>query len=246
MYKFRFITSALLAHYNNISRSSANKTLNLLLSQKYIDRLYNDSYLLLGKSAQYYLAPKSLRLLSNGDEFNDGVVHAMYKNKSLSDGFIDRNVDILNVYLNFRDSYPHTFHMFTKSEIWGDGYFPDPKPSLYLRRIEASTDMPNEYLFDIFADPQLYVMKKQFDAYLEHYESGDWEAERKTDYPTILIACPDSHREVRLQAHIAKRLDDMGIDGLKVFTTTTEALFDPSRDKTIWRDVTSPSVVSRI
>lgn len=238
MFKFRFITSSLLARYKGISRISSNKTLKILLDQEYIGTRYDKSYKIQGKGASYFLAKKALTYLRDKHHMNQQVLHALYKNKTVGNAFVDHNIDIFAAYLALRDSYSGAFHIFTKTETADYGYFPEPRPDLYLNRIKPSDTSPNEYMLDIFTNSQLFIIKKRIAVYLEHFESGDWESEAETAYPAILIACPDSRMEERLQLHVAKVLDNPGIDDLNIYTTTVKALV--GSDTLIWSDVIEP------
>ncbi len=238
MFKFRFVTSSLLARYKGISRISINKTLKILLDQQYIGAHYDKSYKIQGKGASYYLAPKALHLLKHTHKLNEQVLHAMYKNKSVSRGFIDHNLDVFSAYLKIRASYPERFHIFTKYELADHDYFISPAPDLYLSGTDTAENQYHDYLLDIFTDTQLFIIKKRIAAYIEHYESGEWEAEADTPYPVILIVCPDSRMEERLQTHIAKILDNTGIDDLVFYTTTSKAL--ASSNEAIWSNAIEP------
>jgi len=242
MYKFRFVTSSLLARYKGISRIASNKALKILLEQKYIGMHYDRSYKIQGKGAYYYLAPKALTLLKDSHQANEQVLHAMYKNKTVGQDFIDHNLDVYKVYLVLRDSYPGTFHIFTKSELADFTYFPETRPDLYLNRITPVDDLQDQYIVEVFsATSQPFVMKNRFKALLEHNDSGEWEAEAETDYPTILLVCPKASHEESLQAEIAKALDNAGIDELFVYTTTLKALMASNgAQKTIWSDAQDP------
>jgi DNA-binding MarR family transcriptional regulator len=229
IYKFRFINSSLLASYKGISRISTFKTLKILLDQGYIGKQYNPGYRLQGIGKRYYLAPKALRLLRGDPQLDDKTLLNMYKNRSISDVFISHNIDVFKVYLSFRDKYPDTFQIFTKSEMGVFTSFPVPKPDLYLSRIKPSKKLPNEFLLDIFTDAPQFIIKKRAKAYIEHYDSGEWEAEARTPYPAVLIVCPDSKIETNLQAHINRILDNMGIDGLIIRTISIKTLLEPDK-----------------
>jgi len=59
-----------------------------------------------------------------------------------------------------------------------------------------------------------------------------------SNYPIVLIACPNSRTEAYLQAHISKLLDNMGINELNIYTTTQKAIVSPhNAEKAIWSNV---------
>lgn len=240
VYKFRFITAPLLAKYRKDSNPSVtNSALTKLRTKGYVGRNYNKSYKLQGRAAVYYLTPKSLNFLKNEHELDPKALHAMYKNPGLSLNYIDRHLEALKIFLAIRQTYPGIFHMFSRTELIKHGYFPDKKPDLYLHRIEPSSKLPNEYLLEIVSGESFFSVKKRFSDYLEHFESGDWEAETKNSYPTLLFVCHDGKTESRLQEHISKVFDNTGIDDLKIFTTSLKALLDTDH-KQVWSDVYDP------
>lgn len=232
LFKFRYASAELLAKQKNVSKRSLNNTLTVLMDQGYVSRRYEKSYKLLGKPASYFLATKGLKLLRDEYGLSQKVLHNMYKNKSLSQSFIDHNQNIATVCLNLRAIYQDTFSIFTKSEIADLDYMPEQLPDLYLNRKEPSQDKPNEYLLDIFTDTQFFIIKKRIDAYIEHFDSGDWP---NSQYPTVLIACPDARTEEKLHKHIQITLDNNYIDDedLRFMTTSTKASLDGT-SKEIW------------
>jgi hypothetical protein len=235
LFKFRYITPSLLLQYKEASSlSSLREALKILEDQQYIAKRYLKTYKLQGKGARYFLAIKAIKLMRDEHDMDKTVLHAMYKNKTVSEAFVDHHLDIFAAFMRISANYPKTFSVYTKYELGGLHYFPAPAPDLYLSRVNALERSSSNYLLDIFTDTQFFVIKKRFEQYLEHFESGDWEGDQKTEYPTILIACPDARTEQKLQTHIAKLLDSAGIDDLKVYTTTTKTLLAPNNSLTIW------------
>ena len=243
IYKFRFVNSTLIASYLGISSVGAYKKLEVLKANSYLDSSYDSSYKFQGKGAIYYLTVKSINLLKDDPDFNNQVLHAMRKNNIVSDPFIDHNITVMKACLALKHQYPNIFHIFTKSELGDYSFFPDPRPDLYLNRIKPSDTTTNEYIFEMFLNETLFVIKKSVLAYIEHFESGEWEAEAESIYPTILIACPNSRVEANLQAHVAKILDNMGIDELNIYTTTIKALIDPNNSIEIWTNINNPELL---
>jgi hypothetical protein len=242
LFKFRYITPSLLLQYKQASSlSSLREALKILEDQQYIAKRYLKSYKLQGKGARYYLATKAIKLMRDEHGMDETVLHAMYKNKTVGEAFVDHHLDIFAAFMRLSTSYPKMFSIYTKYELGGLDYFPMPAPDLYLSRTDPIKGIGNDFFLDIFTDTQFFVIKKRFDQYVEHYESGDWEAENKTDYPVILIACPDSRLEEKLQTRIEKVFDSSGIDDLHIYTTTTKALLASTyNNHTIWTKASNP------
>ncbi len=241
LYKFRFISGVLLGNYRgDYDQAAANKALNTLVRKGYVDKLYDSSYKLLGKAARYSLAAKSLTYLRDEHGVSEKALHVMYKNKTVSQAFIDHSLDIVSVYLAIRHRYPGIFHIFTRSELADFDYFPNPKPDMYLNRIKHSGSKTNEYIIDILDNPLFFVSKKRLQALVDHFDEGEWEAETENSYPTILLICKDQKLEQKLLDHANKVLDAMGIDEeeLTIFTTTLKVMQTSSPGNlAIWTSV---------
>ena len=243
-FKFRFVTAPLLVSVFKIkkSRQSVYQTLEILLAQDYVGKLYDSSYRIMGKQARYYLRPKAVRLLSDELKLDDGAQRAVYQNRSLSPAFVRRMLDTIKVYVSLRDNYPETFHIFARVEQGRFDYFPNPRPDLYLNRIKPIKNRTREYMLDVFTETPLFAIRKRIDAYMEHYDEGEWEAATDSDYPVILVVARDSRQEKQLQRYIARKLEYEGLDGeLTFYTASLRALLDTeNKELAIWRDVMEP------
>ena len=245
VHKFRFITAPLLTQYKNLkSRQAMYATLELLAKQEYLSKRIDKSIAFQNKGASYFLAPKAFKVLRETHSADEKSLHAMYNNKRVAESFVDHFIEIIRFYLVLRDSYPGTFHLFTYSELFKYGELPaDPRPDLYLNCIAAKGD-PKQYILYSFTDKRLFAIKKDFDALIEHFDSGDWEAESETDYPTVLLVCADSRAEESVRRYIAAKLDNTGIDDLEVLTTSSKGLLNSNRaNRAIWSDVLEPEVL---
>ncbi|HEX4774603.1 MAG TPA: replication-relaxation family protein [Candidatus Saccharimonadales bacterium] len=245
IYKFRFVTAPLLARYRNDSyRSVANSTLERLTAKGYLGRHYDKSYKFQFKGARYYLAPRAQKLLRDEYGLNQQVLHAIYRDKTANQKFIDERLEVFKIFLAIRDSYPGVFHIFSKSEIHSTDYFPESLPDLYLSRVKPSEDKPNDYLLEYTANKPLFVLKKRFLAYVEHFDSNDWEAQTENKYPGLLFVCDNSTIEAKLLEHIEKVLDSTGIDDLEIRTTTLKALNNPlTSSRGVWSAPTQPNIL---
>lgn len=250
IYKFRFINSTLLADYRGISRISSNKSLKVLLDKGYIGTRYEKSYKLQGKGPRYYLTTMGIRVLKAKTDLRLSrlTIANLYRNNLVTDVFIEHSLDVMTVVMALKAKYPETFNIYTRTELGNYEYFPKPKPDLYLNRIKLSTKLPNEYMLDIFTDVPPYVIRYRIKEYLQHYDSGDWEADAETDYPALLIVCPDEKSEKQLLKYLARKLDNEGIyiDDLNFYITSIDILTNPDRDKDIWKSVYEPKKVLSI
>lgn len=235
LYRFRFITANFLATYKHINRFNSRKSLQILLDQDYVASHYNSSYKLFGKGARYYLTTKGLKYLRENTELNQAVLHAMYKNKSVTEGFVDHCVTANDVYLQFRDTYPGTFKIFTRSDAAEFDYFPDPRPDIFLNRIEPVQDQASEYFIELYHDKLIGYARKRLDTLLEHYEDGEWGEDK---YPTLCFVLADTRNENTFIAYAQKVLDSTGMnDEMRICTTSIKALLVSPATTGIWTDV---------
>ncbi len=202
IYKFRFVTSSLMAQYKGISIAGCNYAFKVLEGHELIARHFDKTYKLQGKAARYYLTNKGIKYLRDTQELDEQVLHAMYKNKSVTTSFIDHHITVLGAYLHFRDKYPDTFEVFTRSESRSFEDFPEPSPDLYLRRVRESDTMPNEYFLELHHDNQSFVAKKRLASLVENYEE-EWPDDT---HPTLLFALADARTEQNFQEHASKVL----------------------------------------
>lgn len=215
LYKFRFITIPLLTTYKGLKNySTLTRNLRILEEQKLIGRTYSPSYKIDRRPAHYYLLPDGLAILKEDARFDPSVLHAYYKNRSLSDPTVNHYIDTLTVYNALRSVYGDAFEYFTKSEVSGFDDFPKNKPDLYLRG-------DKEYLLTLVHDMQPWLVRKRLGEYIDHSEEEGWTFE----YPALLFVFDTAGHEYQFLEDAWKMLERVGVDGeLLVATTTMKAL----------------------
>lgn len=236
IYKFRFITNNFLASYKNISHVASHKSLEVLKDQEYLGSHYSSSYKLHGKGARYYLAPKGLKLLRDNFQLNEHVLHSMYKNKTVTEGFVDHQVDVTSAYLHISNSYHKIFDIFARTELGSFDTFPESRPDLFLNRIKESDPKTNQYFIELWHDKPPISARKRLSELLEHYDDGEWEEDT---YPTLCFVLADARAEDGFVEYATKTLDATGMeDEITILTTSKKAISTPNR--TIWSSVVEP------
>ena len=211
IYKFRFVTSNLIAKYRDVRINTTNEALAVLLQKGLIARRYDKSYKLLGKGARYFLTPNASKLLKPEPNINERVLHARYKDKTVGESFVEQAIEIMTNCLDIRSSYPDTFTIFSKAETTGHDFLPESLPDLYLRRntkseeVEDETNRPSDYFIDIISDNLFFIIKKRINQYFDHYESGEWGSD---NYPTVLLICQNKNAVQKANKYIQTTLDD--------------------------------------
>jgi DNA-binding MarR family transcriptional regulator len=226
IYKFRFITIPLLTNYKNLKSNSLQRNLDILLKEKYVYKRFNLTYKIDRKPAIYWLTAKGVAVFKDDPRFNPSVLHSYYKNKSLSDEFIQHNLDTFTVYNAIKNTHKDKFEMFTKQEITHFTDFPEAKPDIYLRG-------PKEYFIVLAHDMQTFILKKRLKEYIVHSEEIGWGS---GNYPTLLFILKTHANETRFLYFAGNLLDGAGIDPdeLPIAVTTLKAISQTAHISEIW------------
>jgi DNA-binding MarR family transcriptional regulator len=237
LFKYRYVTAALLARHKGINKSAATKSLRILLEQDYIARRYDTSYRLLGKSASYCLTPKGIGVIREHADKDEGALRAIYKDRRATDSFIEHNLSVMEALVQLKSLYGSHLMYFTRSQIIGFDIFPSPGPPMYMRESEpAEGEEPKEYMLEIYTDTPAWIIRKRIDEYITHFDEEGWSKDRR--YPTLLFVAPTKRIERHLQKYIETARDDAYIpdEDLVFMTTTVKDLFTRS-NTFIWTDV---------
>lgn len=226
LYKFRFATTTLLAEYSGVTRSTLNSNLLILYENELVERHYISTDKLDRKAARYFLTSKGVKQLKSVIELNDGVVRSYYKNKTVSQPFVQHNLDVFRAFLNINKHYPGHFNLLTKAETAQYKQFPELRPDLFLQ----SKGKTGNYFLYIYEDTQLFVIQKHVKQLIQHQEDGEWGGA----YPNILIACPTPRIEYRLSQWLESLLEDFDF-----YVTSTNALLE-GHTKEIWTNPVEP------
>lgn len=228
LFKFRFVTSHLLATYLNIRRSSTYEVLEYLTKHDLVTKIYAPEYRINRRPAYYYLSKDGVTLVRKIMDVEESVVHSLYKNGNASEDFIRLSLLTLNHYTTIRNHLPEGSEIFTRSEINRLKEFPKNKPDLYVRTSDG-----NEAIFIIADTKPSYIIKKRLEEIIAHNDSGDWDGE----YPAIIFIFNDGNSMHRFLYFAHKVLESTGIDDeLTILGTYNKAL-----DDDIWYSALSPS-----
>jgi len=218
LYRYRFITSELLAKYENQKYLQVTRSrLSILEKRGYIGKRYNSSYKLAGKFASYYLLPKGLRYLKSIDKAEPLAIKMIYNDSKASDRFIEFCLSVFRTAQALTSFYSEEAKVFTRTELLGYDYFPKPQPDLYL---SIKRKKLRHYFVDIYDDvTPAFVMLKKIKKYNEHYESGEWELTGSA-YPEVIVACMSEASEWRLR----KKLLSSNMGNIIVYTCKIDSL----------------------
>ena len=203
LFKFRFISTQLLANIMGIGRRSTYEVLEILVSKGYVDKVYEKDYRYAKKPAYYYLNKAGVTAVRKLLGVNESVVHALYKNDKVTDEFIERCLNVAAIYTALNPTLPKETQIFTRTEINRFTQFPKNRPDLYVR-----TPNGREAIVLVALDQPAYIIRKRLDEIISHSEDEGWDG----DYPTICIVVKNKHAKDSLLYTTAKKLESMGMD----------------------------------
>jgi predicted transcriptional regulator len=216
VFKYRFITSELLAELLHKDRSTIYERLAVLVEQGYIVKKYESTYRIDRRPATYYLAPAGIRYLKSlGIERTQ--IH--YKNKTMLEAQIDEYYRYPKYSMAIHQNYPDTFRTHTKYQLDPENYL---KPMPWLLFVADNDETPDYFMEYIQAGELSWIIRKRIN---KHIEYADEEADY--NYPYILFVAGNDNTEKR----IVKMSDELYWDSA-VFTTTEERLLSGRKD--IW------------
>jgi DNA-binding MarR family transcriptional regulator len=236
IYKFRFITGEQLAKYfNKKSSKHVQKRLKILEDQGLIAKHYDKSYKLKGKPAAYYLSPNGARTLAKLTTVHnkDEPVSVMYRDKTLSEGFIAHCQNILSVYLWLRGIYGDQMGFFTKSNLNYEqySYYPKPLPDAH---IQAGIVHTKNFFLEIFEESTpFFVLVRRVKKYIA-YVNSEW---KEYTPLTILLTCESSSTHKRLRKRIAKELGGLYNNYVTFSTGTLSDLLGGNKATAKWHQV---------
>ena len=243
VFKFRFVSVDLLAEILGRDRSSVYENLYVLVKQEYIAKRYDKTYRLRQRPASYYLNTTGIRYLKENTNLSQKALRNMYKNKSMTEEYIDKCLLVTRIALTLNKQTNHAFNISTKYELTDEEFFLRPLPDLYLNRKETRATTGNksasqneedqefDYTLDIF-EPNLptWVLRRRLRAYQDHCDEAELD---DGEYPNVLLVASNDSTERRLQ-----RLIENSVLDFESYATTLERLLDPENvHRHVWRDV---------
>jgi hypothetical protein len=247
LYRFRFATNEQLTRYRHQSNTALTYSrLRILAEQGLIDKRYDKTYKLRGRPAAYYLTPKGARSLKStayASRMHDRAIKAFYKNKTVSETYIDHSLNIVETCIKLQELYGDAVGgAFTRTELLPHPIFPKWKPDILLRLKHETGDV--HFFLDVFDDTQpFFVHVRKVRSYIEYASGGEWPT--NTAFPPLLAICSDTHAERKLRRQIRKALYESWENIL--YATTTRETFNhaSAEEHVIWMksDEEEPSAI---
>jgi hypothetical protein len=194
-----------------------------------------------GKPAAYYLTPQGARALTKyGNRRPDEPINMkrIYKEKDVTENFIEHCKNLLDIYLALRALYSKQGKLsyFTRSQLSYEKYdsFPSPLQDAYVHLKTSKDDQ--HFFLDIFEDSQpFFVLIRRIKKYLDYAGSGDW-VTYSDELPTILLVVQYKSVHKRLRKRIAYELRE-SYEELAFATTRLEHLLNSDFKGKVWLPV---------
>jgi DNA-binding transcriptional ArsR family regulator len=234
-FKFRFVSSELIAKYLGKDRSTIYERLSILVKQGYLDKQYDGSYKLAGKPATYSLATKGIRTLLQDKDHNysRAGLRNMYRNNMVTPEYMEHCLTVFSAFIALKQQYANKFSIYSKNELAGNDAFPKTKSDLYLEG-KGSAARPH-YMLDVFDNASDFMTRrKRLKALFAHEDSGDWE-NMYGAYPSYLFVVADDKIVPRLMKEVEYYYNRSYVDEEEITThiTTLDKLL--GEEKKIWK-----------
>lgn len=234
LYKFRFVTTDLIAEWLKKDRSTIYESLYVLEQQGYIYKFYNKTYRLRDRPAVYCLAAKGIKYLRDNTKLDEKTLKNFYKNKRMGqpqdeeeqqkyDAYIDSCLLVFKYFLTLKRQTNNRFKIYTKWELNRD-MFPTPPPELLL---ENESDNEPDYVLDIFAPGTFsWLLRKRIN---QHKDAEDERGEYS--YPHVLLVAQNESTQKRLFKMTYENYSDFSF-----YLTQQDDLLN-STDGKVWIDM---------
>lgn len=227
LYKFRFATTNLIAETQgaNYVRTILGR-LQILEDQGYIGKNYDSSYKIERKAASYHLLIKGIRILKTLPGINQAAMSSLYYDRTTDDTKIEHYLQVFQLYNDIKFSQPGKFKFYSRTELIGKDYLPDPPPDALLMRRKLSNTKPNDFFLDSIEQSLSYkLLISRMRKYVAFAESEAWGKKQQRNFPTLIFVCENKLVQRRVSYQLNKALDT-SFANLDAKSITKDGLID--------------------
>lgn len=239
LYKYRFLNThhiqALLEH-KNPNRSL--EWLKDLIEKNYVKRQYErKSFIDNTKPAIYYLGPTSRQILKSEYQLQFEELEYIYQEHRKDKKFINHCQFLADIFLYLKSQKEPTEELkfFTKNELRGYEYFPDPLPDSFITT--KGIQSTKRYFLDVFDEyTPAFAIRNRVKMYLTYAEQPDWDEHTDSaPFPNILLICANEMIKRHIMLYAKSLLEKTYDDRESIFLTTKNKIHPESND--IWEKV---------
>jgi|GEM_PF-2146948 len=212
LYRFRFSTLKLFQRsITDVHYTTIHRRLEALIKRGLVGRYYSSDYKIIRKPGRYFLTPRGMDTVMMIDKTAPQQAKMLsYRNKRLSEEFIERCIKVHDIALNLEAEYGRPGGYFSSTQLQVFDYFPNPRPDGFI----ATNDKPDAMLYIVefceTAKPA-FVHIKKLKKYIEYESSEEWNV-TNIKFPTLLFICETE----RVKANIIRKgeylMDEIDIE----------------------------------
>lgn len=237
LFKFRFLTvNQLLKYFHHKDPHRIKEWLTDLKEKKYISVIEDKTDPT--KPHIFCLSTKA-KYIMESEDYDGKFLDRLYKEKDLSENFINHCLFIFDIYLYFlsQKEKNSTLYFLTQQDLTGYDFFPEELPDAYIA--VESKEGTDKYFLDLFDDYRKPAGVTRFTLrkYITYCEDGSWQANTENGpFPSLLFVLPDQRRKKHIYMYGRAKLEKT-FEDISLFVTTQDVI-KLSKDKTnIWQAV---------
>lgn len=238
LYKFRYLTvNQLQQLFNHKDPKRIREWLNDLVDKKYLNVIKDPK----AKTKPYIfcLAQRAGHILKKEEDIDENFLNWLYKEKSKGEAFVNHHLFIVDTYLYFLKNKEKNekINFFTKQDLVGYTYFPQPLPDAYID-VEGK-DGNSKYFLDLFDETVPHgVLRYRAKYYLTYAEGGNWQTNTdNTPFPTVLMVLPTDRKKQHISHYAKAILEKSFNDDVEIFVTTKNNIKSAKDGVNVWQQV---------
>lgn len=225
LYKFRCATTGLIAETQGAKYvKTIQDRLKVLEDQDYIGKKYDSSYKIERRPASYHLLIKGIRIVKILPSINQAAISSLYYDRKAKDHQIEHYLRVFQLHNDIKLNHPDQFKFYSRTELIGKDYLPDPIPDALLTRRKPSKTKSNDFFLDsIELNLDYKQLINRIRKYVAFAESEAWEKQKQREFPMLIFVCENELVQKRVSFQIHKALDTSFVD-LKYKTIARDKL----------------------
>ncbi len=230
IYRFRYINSPQFQKLlNHKSPSYVLEWLNSLSQQNYLKKYYNPkspdepSHYSLGTVGRKYL----IKFQTELSDINVSLLDRVWREATYTPAFRKNKMLLADVYLALEklvksvDNGQGKLRFFTQTDLKDVEYLISPEPEAYFI-IEDKSKVVKSYFLEIIQEHAKWENTiKTIRKYFKYFKTNSWQENMKTEFPEIIIICPDYQSRSGLSKFISKQFKKQDLE-LPFYLTTKE------------------------
>ncbi len=236
-YKFRYLTInqfQQLLHHKDSRR--IREWLHDLVSNKYLNIIKPK---IRTKPWVFCLAQRAGHILKKEEDIDGNFLNWLYKEKNYGETFRNHQLFIVDTYLYFlRNKEKGTeINFFTKQDLYGYGYFPDPLPDAYIDVEEK--DGSTRYFLEYFdSSIPSGSVRYRVGYYIKYADNGSWKENTNNEpIPSVLFIGSTENRKKHINYYGKALLEKSFNDEIQIFVTTESNIKYAKDGVNIWQKV---------